>query len=191
MASEEKRREIRHFFRLQLNRLHRLAEQPHDISLGVAFGVFISFTPLIGFHLILATLLCIMFGGPKVASWIGTVVGNPATFPFFYWADHRIGSWLMEHVGMATTQVDTRLFNPENLSFQTLLQDFSHYLLPISLGSIILGPLVAAIFYYFTYSFVDLTRRRRNQRMSEARESYLKQQKRFPSPDKKQQRAAP
>ncbi len=184
MASEEKKRDIKHFFRLQLIRLHRLAEHPHDISLGVAFGVFISFTPLIGFHLILATVLCIIFGGSKVASWIGTIVGNPATFPIFYWADHKIGSWLMERFGMNTAPVDANLFNAENLSFQTLFQDFTHYLLPIGIGSIILGPLAAAIFYYATYAFVDMTRRRRQERMARARHYHLDRLKQYPLSEK-------
>ncbi|MBF0588875.1 MAG: DUF2062 domain-containing protein [Magnetococcales bacterium] len=175
-------------------RLLRLPDNHHNIALGVAWGVFISFTPLLGFHLILATLLCVIFGGSKVASWIGTLIGNPATFPIFFWSDYQLGSWLlrMDSGGGALSALASQgqsitTFLEQVLSFvwsygktfivggqpveaAFTLEQFWIYYAPIMLGGVILGGLVGAGFYYATYRFVDLTRRGRERRILVAKE---------------------
>ncbi|MBF0455634.1 MAG: DUF2062 domain-containing protein [Magnetococcales bacterium] len=165
-----KKREMRHFFRYQLIRLHRLAEDSHAIALGVAWGIFVSFTPFLGFHLILCTLMCILFGGSKLASWIGSLIGNPATFPFFFWADHRLGSWIMGLFGLGGG--GTVKFSWDSLTFDALFSDMTHIIVPILFGAVILAPLAAACGYWATYKFVELTRHRRLARMKLARQRY-------------------
>ena len=165
-----KKRELKHFFRYQLIRLHRLAEDSHAISLGVAWGIFVSFTPFLGFHIILCTLMCIILGGSKLASWIGSLIGNPATFPLFFWVDHKLGSWLMELFGMprdATVEISW-----ESLSFDALFSDMSNIIVPILFGAVIMAPLAAASGYWATYRFIELTRYRRMARMKTARQKY-------------------
>ena len=169
-TSGKKKRELRHFIRYQLIRLHRLAEDSHAISLGAAWGIFVSFTPFLGFHLILCTLLCIILGGSKLASWISSLVGNPATFPLFFWADHRLGSWMMDFFGIPRDASVELSF--ENLSFDALFSDMSNIITPILFGAIILAPLAAASGYWATYKFVELTRHRRMERMKAARQRY-------------------
>jgi hypothetical protein len=166
-----KRRHLGDFFRYHLIRLHRLAAVSHDIALGVAFGVLVSFTPFIGFHLILCTVLCILFGGSKVASWIGTIVGNPVTFPLFYWADHQIGSWIIGLFTGTMTQVTNFELNLEQLGSMSAWKDL---IWPILLGGLFLGPLAALVSYHLTFRFVEMARLRHHERISRARE------KRFP-----------
>lgn len=174
MPEAGKDRALKHYLRLQMIRLSRLAEHPHDIALGVAFGIFVSFTPFLGFHLILATVLCVIFGGSKVASWIGTIVGNPATFPVFFWADYRLGSWMTTLVGLSPSGGAVNGINMAHLTFDSFFQNFTTLILPIILGAMILGPLAAAAGYYATYSFVAMARHRRHQRMSAARKRHVR-----------------
>jgi uncharacterized protein len=167
---ERKKRVLKHFFRYQLIRLHRLAEDPKAIALGSAWGIFVSFTPFLGFHVILCTIMCIIFGGSKLASWISSLIGNPATFPFFFWADYKLGSWIMDILGIARDT--TTEFSIDGLSLDALVNDMSNIIVPILFGAVILAPLAAATGYWATYKFVELTRHRRMKRMKLAREKY-------------------
>ncbi|RMD87273.1 MAG: DUF2062 domain-containing protein [Alphaproteobacteria bacterium] len=76
-------------------RLARLRDSPHGIAAGVASGIAISFTPFMGFHLIGAMGLALVTRGNVIAAWIGTLVGNPWTFPFIWLLIHRVGTWIL------------------------------------------------------------------------------------------------
>lgn len=64
------------------HRVRRLPDSPHRIAFGLAIGVFASFSPFFGAHLLLAAGLAKLLRANIVASLIGTFVGNPLTFPF-------------------------------------------------------------------------------------------------------------
>jgi len=67
-----------------LLRLNRLKGTPQEIAAGVACGVAISFTPFVGLHFVLAAITAWIVRGNILASALGTVVGNPWTFPFIW-----------------------------------------------------------------------------------------------------------
>lgn len=67
-----------------LLRLRRMPGTPRSIAAGVACGVAISFTPFVGFHLLLAALTAWIIRGNILASALGTAAGNPWTFPFIW-----------------------------------------------------------------------------------------------------------
>lgn len=69
----------------------RLSGSPHAIAAGIAAGVFASFLPFIGFHLVTAALVAWCVRGNLIASALGTAVGNPFTFPFIWAA--TLGTW--------------------------------------------------------------------------------------------------
>ncbi len=77
-----------------VHRLRRLPDQPHRIARGIFAGVFISFTPFFGGHLGLGLALAWLMRGNLIASAIGTVIGNPLTFPFIAPAAVGLGQWL-------------------------------------------------------------------------------------------------
>jgi uncharacterized protein (DUF2062 family) len=64
---------------------------PRGIALGFAARAFVSFTPFIGVHFILAGLLAFALRASILASAIGTVVGNPVSFPFIWLAAYNLG----------------------------------------------------------------------------------------------------
>src|SRR5690606_27489557 len=69
--------------RYVVHRVRRLSATPHAVALGFAAGVFVSATPFIGFHMVLAALTAWIIGGSIVAAILGTFVGNPLTYPLF------------------------------------------------------------------------------------------------------------
>ncbi len=74
------------------HRVARIPGPPYSIAAGFACGAAISFTPFIGLHLVLAALLAFIMRANIVASAIGTVVGNPWTFPFIWIWIYELGS---------------------------------------------------------------------------------------------------
>lgn len=85
----------RRFFVYYVKRLTRLSGTPHNIAAGVACGVAISFTPFVGFHVVLGALLALVVRGNLLAMVAGTLVGNPWTFPFIWVATYEIGQFLL------------------------------------------------------------------------------------------------
>lgn len=78
-----------------LKRLTRLSGTPHSIACGFACGAAVSFTPFVGFHIALGMLLAWLLRGHLIASVVGTVVGNPWTFPFIWLATYKAGQMLL------------------------------------------------------------------------------------------------
>jgi hypothetical protein len=63
----------------------------HNISMGVAAGVFVSFSPLVPFHTILGIIFAIILRGSKRAAVICVWLSNPLTIPIFYAAAYYTG----------------------------------------------------------------------------------------------------
>ena len=72
------------FFRDIKMKIYRIRDFPESVAIGLAWGSAISFTPLLGFHLIICYLGTIAMRGNLVAATVGSVIGNPWTFPFFW-----------------------------------------------------------------------------------------------------------
>lgn len=86
---------IRRAWEYRMLKLSRLRVSSHTLSLGFAAGAFASFTPFIGFHFLIAALIALAVRGNVVASAVGTVVGNPLTFPAIWLATYELGSALV------------------------------------------------------------------------------------------------
>jgi len=80
-----------------LHRLTRLPDPPHRIARGIFAGVFISFTPLFGFHFFGAVFIAMLMRGNVIASLLGTFFGNPLTFPLI-----AVGSVQLGHIILGT-----------------------------------------------------------------------------------------
>ena len=72
------------FFRNIKMKIYRIRDFPESVAIGLAWGVAISFTPLLGFHLIICYLGTLAMRGNLIAATVGSVIGNPWTFPIFF-----------------------------------------------------------------------------------------------------------
>lgn len=86
---------LRRWSKYWWHRLCRITATPHVIAKGVACGVTISFTPLIGFHVLAGIGLAYLLRGNLLAAAIGTLVGNPFTLPIFLSWQFMISSWII------------------------------------------------------------------------------------------------
>jgi len=123
------------------HRLRRLPGTPYRIAAGFASGAAVSFTPFIGLHFVLAAALALLVRGNVIAAAIGTVVGNPWTFPFIWLWTYSLGRWVLgvEH-GLTGL--------PEDLSFHHIFENPLEVLLPMIVGSIPTAAIAWFVFFW-------------------------------------------
>jgi uncharacterized protein len=68
---------VLHMFRASFRRLLAIDDPPERTALAFSIGIFIAFSPFLGVHTILATLLAFLFRFNKIAIYTGTFVNNP------------------------------------------------------------------------------------------------------------------
>lgn len=128
-------KKIRHYY----HELLLSHATPTDVAYGFALGVFISITPTLGLHMVLAIALAAVFKKNKIAAIIGAWVNNPLTiFPIYYYA-YRLGEWVLR---------DPR---PKNLRPESLKDVFhlsKELMIPLWIGGILLGLITAIVAYY-------------------------------------------
>ena len=74
--------------------IKRIKGTPQALSLGLATGIAVSFTPFIGLHSLLAIFISWVVGGSMAAALIGTLFGNPWTFPFIWYFTFEVGQFI-------------------------------------------------------------------------------------------------
>ena len=141
-------------------RVLRITATPHAVAAGVAAGAFTSFTPLMGFHFLTAAALAWLVRGNLLASALGTFLGNPLTFPFIWATTLSSGRWMLglDHesapVDLGTAMADVFgsfwSFDGEQAA-RGLAAIWEPVFLPMLLGSVPWGLLVAVVIYWLTY----------------------------------------
>jgi uncharacterized protein len=76
-------------------KLLMLDDTPHRIALGMAIGVFISWTPTVGFQMLAVVPLAYLLRANRVAGVIGVYLSNPFTLVPMYWLDYHLGAMLL------------------------------------------------------------------------------------------------
>src|SRR6476659_7537249 len=83
-------------FRATFRRLLALDDPPERTALAFSLGVFIAFSPFLGLHTILATLIAFLFRFNKVAVYSGTFINNPfLTLVPIIIASYAIGAFIL------------------------------------------------------------------------------------------------
>ncbi|WP_108882913.1 DUF2062 domain-containing protein [Anderseniella sp. Alg231-50] len=160
-------------------KVNRISGSPHAIALGFAAGAFASFTPLIGFHFVVAALIAWAVGGNLLASAIGTSVGNPLTFPFIWFITHNTGSYLLgqegrEEIAISGPEAGMKLmFTDPARFFSELWGGLEPVFFPMCVGAIPLG-LSSGIAAYVVLKpavgkYKERRRKQREKRMTELR----------------------
>ena len=182
-------RKVRNFFwpeigfqraaRYVSHKVNRISGSPHAIALGFAAGTFASFTPLIGFHFVVAAVLAWIIGGNLLASAIGTSVGNPLTFPFIWFVTHNTGSFLLgqegrEEIAIAVPDAGMKLLftNPASF-FAELWAGLEPVFFPMCVGAFPLG-LSSAIFAYLILKPAVAKYKKRRLKLREKRMAELR-----------------
>lgn len=136
-------------------RLRRLSDTPHAVALGFAVGVFIAVTPFLGTHMVVAALVAWAIGGSVVAALLGTFVGNPLTYPVFWYSTYELGNLIL-----GGDEPRPRIDLSGGI-FRTSIEQLWPILKPMTLGAVPVGLALAALSYALVKPMVDAYRRRR------------------------------
>ena len=83
-------KKIFRFLKLQGYKVIRIKDFPESVAIGLAWGAAVSVTPILGLHLIVCYLGTWIMRGNIIAATVGTIIGNPWTFPLFFYMDYKI-----------------------------------------------------------------------------------------------------
>ena len=164
------------------HRLRRLPDEPHRIARGIFAGVFISFTPFFGLHIILAGLIAWMLRGNILAAVLATFAGNPLTTPFVAYSSVELGHWILgEPGGMSLSAIfgafshagiemwaNFKAIFTEDVTHWTRLGDFFQKIfLPYLVGGLAPGIAVSLLVYYISIPVVRGYQRLRSLKLKE------------------------
>jgi len=163
------------------HRLRRIPDPPHKVARGIAAGMFASFTPLFGFHFILAGSIAWAIRGSVLAGLMTTLVGNPLTFPLIAGISMTVGNWMLGResslpvgeilgsFGRASAELwhnFTTLFTAAPAHWDGLAAFLDRVFLPYLIGGLAPGFLAALGAYFLSEPIVEIYQNRRRRDLS-------------------------
>ncbi|MFN0115565.1 MAG: DUF2062 domain-containing protein [Paracoccaceae bacterium] len=163
-----------------VHRVRRLPDEPHRIGRGVFAGVFISFTPLFGFHFLFAAGIAWVIRGNILAALLATFFGNPLTTPVIAWSAVELGHLILgsdraislDEIVTAFSGATTELwrnilamFGPGVTHWSALGGFFDAIFLPYLVGGIVPGVICAAVCHHATLPLVEAYKKRRKKKL--------------------------
>ena len=150
-------------FRKAFRRLLALDDPPERTALAFSVGVFIAFSPFLGLHTILATLLAFAFRFNKIAIYTGTFINNPfLTLVPIILASYAVGAFLMGRPMSLPAGAMELLKEPHLLTGDYWRELFKHawdVLLPFSIGGTALSVVCSLISYPVTLKLLRARRK--------------------------------
>ena len=130
----------------------KLPGDPHYVAMGMAIGIFVSITPTMPFHTVIAIALAIILRGSKAAAAIGVWFCNPLTAPLFYLGSYKTGMFVFGQLA------------PFNVKYESVLELMKLGMdatIAMIAGGIILGILPGIAAYFITRKIITKIRLRR------------------------------
>ncbi|MBL4807203.1 MAG: DUF2062 domain-containing protein [Rhodobacteraceae bacterium] len=153
------------------HRIKRLPDTPHRIALGLAIGVFISFSPFFGLHILIGILIARVIGANVIAGLMGTFFGNPLTFPFIIGISYNLGRWMTGVSGRLHEAASIKhafgnafkglwetaksWFGQGQGEIQLLTEFWHEFFFPYLIGGLIPGGVAGAITYFVSRPLVQ------------------------------------
>lgn len=146
-----------------------IEDSPAKIALGLAIGLFVAWTPLLGTHILLALALAVLFRANKFVALTSVWVANVFTFAIIYYPSYLLGRYILnifipEKIMSSeqVTQAFNLLFSPSNILTGFFTKDYWRQFWMLTktigpelwLGGFIIGGLVALIASLICYKIV-------------------------------------
>lgn len=122
------------------------------LARGLALGLFVAFTPTIGFQMLIVCALILVFPGNLPIALAACWVTNVFTAPPIYFVEYKLGLWMLELFRAAPAE---------------MLEDYPKFSRVYGmagamwLGSLVVGLAVGAAGYFFTLGVVAVERKLR------------------------------
>ena len=138
-------------------RVLSLDDTPHRIALGVAIGMFVTWTPTIGFQMLLTVGLSWLFRANKIVGVPFVWISNPLTIIPIYLPAYYIGCWIL---GKDADAVD-KITQAVNFGNDGWSEKVSHWFSTIGsifwelwIGSLLLAAVIGFISYFIIFYMV-------------------------------------
>jgi uncharacterized protein (DUF2062 family) len=125
--------------------IFHVQDTPHRIALAFGVGVFIAFSPLLGFHTGLALGLAFLFRLSRVAVLTGAWTNNPWTLAPMFMAGTALGCTILGVSPESLESIDWSLHG--RAFYGALWEGLRPLLLPFVVGNTVLG-LIAGLLSY-------------------------------------------
>ena len=152
--------------RFMIYRVMSLNDTPHRIALGVAIGIFVTFTPTIGFQMILTFLLSLLFNANKFVGVPFVWISNPLTIVPIYMPSYWLGFWLIGGNGDESVLRNLAEAVITDGGWTDRVRAFWHAIEPIVwqlwVGSLIVSAFLGMITYIVVYKMTVFYRKKMN-----------------------------
>lgn len=138
------------FRRFVMVQLLHANDPPRTLALGVAIGVFVTFTPTVGFQMALVLLLAWLLGANKVVGLPIVWISNPATFVPIYYPCYWVGRMILQQPGI-DQQWWAEFGNQTSFSFSFYWSKAMEIAAPLWLGCLVVAFALAYPSYYLVY----------------------------------------
>jgi uncharacterized protein len=158
-------------FRAAFRRLLAIDDPPERTALAFTIGIFIAFSPFLGLHTIMATVIAFAFRFNKVAIYTGTFINNPfLTLVPIIIASYAVGAFVLGrplHIPDEGIELlkDPHLFSRDYYR-RLFVQSWNNIVWPFSVGGMILSVVCSLVAYPLTLWALRKHRLRRNRSVS-------------------------
>ena len=141
-------------FRKTLRRLLAIDDPPERTALAFSLGVFIAFSPFLGLHTIMATVVAFLFRFNKVAIYTGTFLNNPFfTLVPIIIASYAVGAFVLGRPLSLPDEGLDLLQNPHIFSgdyYRRLFVESWNIVWPFTVGASVLSVVCSVLAYPLT-----------------------------------------
>ncbi len=153
-------------FRAAFRRLLAIDDPPERTALAFSIGVFIAFSPFLGLHTIMATVIAFAFRFNKIAIYTGTFINNPilTLIPIII-VSYAVGAFILGRPlsipdeGVELLR-DPHLFSGEYYR-QLFVQSWNNIVWPFAIGATVLSVVCSVLAYPLTLRALRAYRNRR------------------------------
>ncbi len=147
-------------------RVLHVDDTPHRIALGVAVGIFITWTPSIGFQMLLTVAISTLLRANKFVGVPFVWISNPLTLVPIYGPNFLLGAWLLggdySYDRFADSLAHAVSFGGTWWErIQSWWEATIHFFWPLWIGSVINALVLGVITYVLIYWGVTAYRKRR------------------------------
>jgi uncharacterized protein len=146
-----------------MHRVVHVQDTPHRIALGVAIGIFVAWTPTVGFQMALAVALAWLLGANKLVGVPFVWISSPLTFVPIYLPNYYVGRWILGSDVPPPDFGKLADVTGGRLEWATTWWAVTwNAILPLWVGSLLVAFVLAVPTYLTTYYAVVLFRQKRH-----------------------------
>ena len=177
-SADKKRRRVVIPFRSVFKWLVRLRRSPRAIAGGFTLGTFIAFTPTIGFQIPLVIFIATILNLNRPAAVLSVWITNAATMAPIYAFNYWVGSLFLPgppvsevyntFIQLAKELVQIDIWKLRD-QFSTMVALSSEIIMPLTIGSIIVGLAAAALSYLASITLIHTLLSRKQKKQNRTR----------------------